>query len=71
MANFKYSIKPEISIAPEGESLSKFIQIKTGDYNKFDSQCDKTMVGFVQTIPAITKDKQSMTSHRVTCFYGK
>jgi hypothetical protein len=28
------------------------------------------MVGFVQTIPSLTKDSYSMSSHKVVCFYG-
>jgi len=37
-ANFKYTIK-------EGELPSS---VTTGSYEKFDSHCDSTMVGFLQ-----------------------
>ena len=47
LANFKYSIKPELSQNPNRDGVAAFSQIKTGDYGKFDSQCDKTMIGFV------------------------
>ena len=47
LANFKYSVKPEISRQPIVDGEGEFISLTTGDYVKFDSQCDKTMVGFV------------------------
>ncbi len=47
LANFKYTIKPNISSDPINDGYNKFVQVKSGDYGKFDSQCDKTMVGFV------------------------
>ena len=47
LANFKYSIKPTISAHPVKDGAEKFEAVKTGDYGKFDSQCDKTMIGFV------------------------
>ena len=34
--------------------VGKFALIESGSYEKFDSQCDKTMVGFVQSIPSKT-----------------
>ena len=47
VGNFYYSIKPEISEDPvaDGESITS--GVSTADYDKFDSQCGKTMVGFV------------------------
>jgi len=71
LANFKYTIKPELSALPQQEGASHFESIKTGDYGKFDSQCDKTMVGFVQTIPSMNKEKYSMSEHKVVCFYAE
>jgi Cathepsin C exclusion domain len=35
VANFKYSVKPEISETPANDVYSKFENLKTGDYNKF------------------------------------
>jgi len=61
LSNFKYTLKPNISKDPEDQSVKSFTQLKTGDYGKFDSQCDKTMVGFVQTIPTTSKEQYSMT----------
>jgi hypothetical protein len=54
VANYKYSVKPEISEDPTKDGAAMFSSLKTGDYNKFNSECDKTMVGFVQNIPKIT-----------------
>jgi hypothetical protein len=71
LANFKYSIKPEISHDPEDEGALKFKDVKTGDYGKFDSHCDQTMVGFVQTIPSMRKEKYGMTDHMIQCFFGE
>jgi len=54
ITNLKYTVKPQVSKDPTQDSVDEFQQLKTSDYNKFDSQCDKTMVGFVQTMPGIT-----------------
>jgi len=37
LANFKYSVKPNISLTPSRDGEEKFEQLKTGDYGKFDS----------------------------------
>ena len=71
LANFKYSVKPTISEDPTKDGADEFISLKTGDYNKFDTQCDKTMVGFVQTMPKITGNSFTMQNHKVQCFYGE
>ena len=47
LANFKYTVKPEISQDPTQDGADEFSTLKTGDYSKFDTQCDKTMIGFV------------------------
>lgn len=44
--------------------------LDTADYDKFDSQCDKTMVGFVQNVPSITGESSSMSEHDIQCIYG-
>lgn len=71
LANFKYSLKSDISKEPVSEQASKFDGLKSGDYAKFDSLCDQTMVGFVQHIPSPSKPSHSLTQHFVQCFYGK
>jgi hypothetical protein len=37
LANFKYSVKPSISENPLKDNVSEFVELKTGDYKKFDS----------------------------------
>lgn len=71
LANFKYNIKGSISHNPQRDGGGKFADVKTGDYGKFDSQCDQTMVGFVQTMPTRTKERYGMKDHKVACFYGE
>jgi hypothetical protein len=71
LANFKYKVKPTISKDPTSDGADEFLSLKTGDYNKFDSHCDKTMVGFVQDIPKIKNEKHSMAQHKITCFWGE
>jgi hypothetical protein len=65
LSNFKYSLKTDISKNPGQELVQTFNGLKTGDYAKFDSHCDQTMVGFVQTIPSISKEVYSLTNHKV------
>jgi hypothetical protein len=64
LANFRYNIKPEISKDPFQDAISngvgKFAAMETGDYDKFNSECTSTMVGFVQNIPAKTGHSFSM-----------
>lgn len=71
LANFKYTIKPEISQEPVEDGAVKFKDVKTGDYGKFDSLCDQTMIGFVHTIPTMQKERYGMTDHMIECFYGQ
>jgi len=47
-----------------------YVKLSTGDYGSFDSDCGKTMVGFVQSIPSITGEKYTMTEHKAQCFVG-
>lgn len=70
LANFKYSVRDEISTDPVADGADAFEELSSGDYDKFDSQCDRTMVGFVQNAPAITQQSFSMQEHEIQCFYG-
>ena len=47
LANFKYTVKPEISKDPTADGVGEFMHLQEGDYAKFDSHCNGTMVGFV------------------------
>ena len=71
VANFKYSVKAQISKDPTEDGAEEFVSLKTGDYNKFNSHCDKTMVGFVQSMPKITHEQHSMVEHKVQCFWAE
>ena len=50
-ANFRYNIKPDITKDPFFEAkkngVNRFMEIQSGDYEKFNSECSKTMVGFI------------------------
>lgn len=74
IANYRYNIKPDITKDPFVDArlhgISKFIAIESGDYDKFDSQCGKTMIGFVQDIPSKTGISHSMAAHKVQCFHA-
>jgi hypothetical protein len=39
--------------------------METGDYEKFNSECTSTMVGFVQNIPKVSGHSFSMAEHEV------
>ena len=39
--------------------------LKTGDYGKFNSECDKSMIGFVQTVPSLSNEVYSLTNHKI------
>jgi hypothetical protein len=51
LANFRYNSKPTVTKdplkEPNSNGITKFNEIETGDYDKFDSECSQTMVGFV------------------------
>jgi len=47
--------------------VDSFGSIESGDYDKFNSECKQTMVGFVQETGAKTS---SMAQHKVTCFHA-
>ena len=57
-ANFRYNIKPELSKDPfydaQKSGAGQFSEISSGDYDKFDSMCKETMVGFIHQIPKVT-----------------
>ena len=48
LANFRYDAKSTLTTNPEQDASQLMLaDIHSGDYNSFDSECDKTMVGFV------------------------
>lgn len=50
--------------------IGRFSQITSGDYDKFDSDCSKSMIGFVQNIPSKSGERGTMTNHKIQCFHG-
>jgi hypothetical protein len=70
VTNFRYNAKPTLSAEPLNDKLLMFADLHSGDYGSFDSDCSSTMVGFVQSIPSITKENYSLADHKVSCFYG-
>lgn len=51
LSNLRYNLKPDISKDPftmaQSDGIAAFMSIETSDYEKFDSECSRTMVGFV------------------------
>ena len=41
--------------------------IESGDYDKFDSDCNQTMVGFIHPLPG-SGQSNSLANHQVHCF---
>jgi hypothetical protein len=72
IANLRYNIKPELSKDPFSQAAVKGVQsfgtIESGDYDKFNSDCSQTMVGFVQELG---ENASSLEKHKITCFHGK
>ena len=52
VANFRYNAKTTLSADPLNDWQLNFVELHSGDYGSFDSKCDETMVGFVQSIPS-------------------
>lgn len=67
ISNFRYNIKSTISDNPIDDGASRFTGIGTGDYINFDSKCNESMVGFVQTVHG----NGSMKNHHGQCFYAE
>lgn len=66
LTNWRYSVKEYVSQEPLKYGLVQLKSVQTDDYDKFYSQCDKTMVGFVQD----KNQKGSLNSHLIQCFYA-
>lgn len=71
-ANFKYTIKSNITTDPSAEykkveKLIRKLDIEGGSQKyQFESHCDQTMIGFLHN----TSEPSSFEQHPVTCFYG-
>ena len=60
VTNFRYNAKPTLTKDPLNDELLGYTKLGTGDYGSFNSDCGKTMVGFVQSIPTITNERYTM-----------
>lgn len=47
LTNYRYSIKEYVEGDPIKSGTKNLGQVASDDYDKFYSQCDRTMVGFV------------------------
>ena len=71
LSNFRYNIRNSVSHDPLTDTMLQFTNLKSTELDDFDSDCTKTMVGFVQQIPGLSKEKRStMTEHKAVCFFG-
>lgn len=71
VANYKYTLKSSVSKNPLLEGVKAFTSLRDSDYDKFNSECDKTMVGFVQNIPTANDTKFDMRDHNIRCFHAE
>jgi len=75
LANLRYNIKPAVTKDPYQEAqkngVEQWSQIETGDYDKFDSECTQTMVGFVHNLPEVSGQTFTLANHQVQCFFGQ
>lgn len=74
LSNLRYNLKQDIAKDPfsiaQQDGIGAFQAIETSDYEKFDSECARTMVGFVQNLPGVSGKSMSMKGHEVRCFHG-
>ena len=66
LANYRYSVKEYVISDPLKSGAKAIKNVETDDYDKFYSQCDRTMVGFVQD----KGQSSTLKAHAVDCFYG-
>jgi hypothetical protein len=64
VTNFRYNNKDGVD--PLKTNASKFAGVTTGAYEKFDSQCDQTMIGHVLH----EGTTNTMRDYDAQCFYG-
>ena len=64
ITNYRYSLKEYVNSDPLKSGAKALAGVETDDYDKFYSQCDRTMVGFVM------QKGSTMTNHKIQCVYG-
>lgn len=66
LTNWRYSLKEYVQSEPAKTGARGIADVQIDDYDKFYSQCDRTMIGFIH-------DKNSpstLTEHNLECFYA-
>ena len=66
LANWRYSLKEYVQSEPFRTGARGISDVQIDDYDKFYSQCDRTMIGFIQDMST----PSTMTDHNVACFYA-
>lgn len=62
MANYRYSLQDGQKLDYEKYKMENILMVSFDEYDKFQSQCDKTMVGFVKPQSG---DDSSLTQHPI------
>ena len=67
ISNFRYNLKEKLSKDPLHTNVKTFEDLEVGEYHKFNSICNETMIGFVQQV----NGSDNLKKLRVQCFHGK
>lgn len=67
MANYKYALQDGAKLDFDKYKAENILLVSFDEYDKFQSQCDRTMVGFVKPQ---SSDDMTLTQHPIQCFYG-
>jgi hypothetical protein len=59
IANYRYSLKEYVNGDPLKAGAKALAGVETDDYDKFYSQCDRTMAGFIMN------KGSTMTNHKI------
>ena len=70
ITNFRYNLKESFLKDPLNGDISKLKTLSTGSEEAFDSDCQQTMVGYVQE-NYNQKTGESMKNFKATCFFGQ
>lgn len=72
ITNFRYNLKESVLANPLSGDTSKLGELSTGSEEAFDSDCQSTMVGYVEDdYTNSLKSGESMKNFKATCFFGR
>lgn len=72
ITNFRYNLKESVLANPLSGDTSKLGELSTGSEEAFDSDCQSTMVGYVEDdYTNSLKSGESMKNFKATCFFGQ